>query len=179
MHTTVVNCFTWQGYPGRRSPWLKHFRDPPSLITQNPGFTRHASLKHSSQGRHVNGVPEQTPFEHRSLLVQAWLSVHGKASLFVQACLLALLQSCWIVIYLDVKLFFEINIWLILLCCPLLSHRPHLAVVYSFTQYYEIFPYFSWFLSNSTFLLFRLPPLAQYSLPFKSQSPLLWPISKN
>ena len=58
----------------------------------------------------MNGVPEQTPFEHRSLLVHAILSVHGKALLFVQACLLALLQSCWIVIYLDVKLVFENNI---------------------------------------------------------------------
>ena len=125
MYAIAVNYFTWQGYPGRRSPSLKHFRDPPSLITQNPGFTRHASLKHSSQERHVNGVPEQTPFEHRSLLVQAWLSVHGKASLFVQACLLALLQSCWIVICLDVKLFFENNISLILWCCPLLSPPPY------------------------------------------------------
>lgn len=91
--------FTWQEYPGRRAPPLKHLRVPPSLIAQNPGFTWHVSLWHSSHGRHVNGVPEQTPFEHWSLLVQATLSSHGKALLFVQASLLALLQSCWTEIY--------------------------------------------------------------------------------
>ena len=47
----------------------------------------------------MNGVPVQTPFKQRSFLVQATLSLHGKALLFVQACLLVLLQSCKTAIY--------------------------------------------------------------------------------
>ena len=64
------------------------------ITAQNPAFTRHVSLLHSSHERHVYAVPAHVQLKQLSFLVQATPSLQDEVSLFVQAILMVFWQSC-------------------------------------------------------------------------------------